>query len=171
MKLIRAILVAALVFGFMPMANIANAQVASCEAPINISNNDGNDDEEPKIYGDYVVWYGDDGNDWEIYLYRISTATLIGNISNNGIGDSRPQVYGDYVVWQGDEIYLYQISTATLIGKISSIDGNSDQDPQIYGDYVVWYGEDGDTYEIYLQDTCFAKPTDEVFKDGFESGE
>ena len=103
-----------------------------------------------------MVWGGYDGNDYEIYLYRISTGTLIGNISNNdGEGDYYPQVYGDYVVWYGndgndDEIYLYHISTGTLIGNISNNDGNNDTYPQVYGDYVVWEGYDGNDSEIFL---------------------
>lgn len=57
-------------------------------------------DWDTQISGDYVVWYGDEDGDYEIYLYQISNRNTT-QISQNAEWDINPQVNGDYVVWEG----------------------------------------------------------------------
>ena len=51
----------------------------------------------------YVVWTGDDGSDWEVFLYD---GTSITQISNNTHLDQVPQVnINGQVVWAGGYRY------------------------------------------------------------------
>jgi len=116
MLFLRLVLIPVLLLGSASRPDTAYA--GNSVPPLDISNNDGSD-RDPQIYGDYVVWEGSDGNDLEIYLYRISTATLFGNISNNNwIQDYNPRIYGNFVVWQsndGSDSDIYLLSANYLI--------------------------------------------------------
>ena len=99
----------------------------------------------------YVVWSGWDDEDYEIYLYQISSG-VTKQITSNEEDDLFPEISGDYVVWHGREdwewdVYLYQIS----IGKTINVsndpadENHFDSFPQVYGDYMTWStGVDGD---------------------------
>ncbi len=56
-------------------------------------------DSRPSAHGDLIVYMGWDGNDWEIYAYRISTKTTT-KITNNNFNDRYPRVRGNRIVWQ-----------------------------------------------------------------------
>ena len=74
------------------------------------------------------MWRGDDGNDYEIYTWKVGDAAPT-NISNrDGLDDGPPQISGDRVVWEGDdgsfdyEIYTWKVGDAAPT-NISSSDG------------------------------------------------
>jgi hypothetical protein len=64
---------------------------------LQLTNND-YDDSLPQVSGSSVVWYGYDGNDYEIFLYDGST---VRQLTDNDIWDFEPQVSGSNVVWWG----------------------------------------------------------------------
>jgi hypothetical protein len=112
----------------------------------------------PQIWGDKVVWSGDDGNDWEIFLYN-GTETI--QLTNNDVDDQRPHIWGDHVVWTGDdgndtEIFLYNGTETIQLTDNDVDDGSSgtglgvDSGLRIWGDHVVWQGDDGNDEEIFL---------------------
>ena len=55
----------------------------------------------PDVYGDYVAWYANDGNDYEIYLYQISTGTTT-QITDYSYYH-HPNIDGDYAVWYAND--------------------------------------------------------------------
>jgi hypothetical protein len=140
------------------------------------------DDMNPQIAADafgnsYIVWYGSDGNDQEIYWVKISAAGTPGTVEkisthkdNVTWNDWDPQIAVDavgtsYIVWNGldvndQEIYWTTVtSTGTpgTVKKVSTHVDNADRDersPQIAVDatgtsYIVWIGSDGNDQEIY----------------------
>ena len=66
-----------------------------------LTNNNGAD-ADPQINNNgYMVWYGSDGYDNEIFLYDGTTTT---QITNNSYSDSNPQINNNgYVVWHGSD--------------------------------------------------------------------
>ncbi|MBU7014363.1 MAG: hypothetical protein HXS43_05990 [Theionarchaea archaeon] len=124
----------------------------------------------------YVVWYGHDGNDLEIYWVPIdrtgtrgSVEKISTHVDNRDLDDYNPQIAVDsegnsYVVWYGSdgndqEIYWVGITAAQpgTVEKISTHLDNlfkNDYNPQIAVDaqgnsYITWYGFDGIDDEIY----------------------
>lgn len=59
----------------------------------------------PKIYDDYVVWSGDDGNAKRVFVYKIDTDGVapwdgvFGKLSDISINQLSPDIYGDKIVW------------------------------------------------------------------------
>ncbi|MBU7021165.1 MAG: hypothetical protein HXS41_08905 [Theionarchaea archaeon] len=124
----------------------------------------------------YVVWYGLDGNDLEIYwtfidrtgvqedVEKIST-----HVDNRDLDDYNPQIAVDlegnsYVVWygfDGNDLEIYWAAVVnTQAGDVEKISTHldnlfkDDYDPRIAVDlqgnsYVTWYGFDGMDNEIY----------------------
>jgi hypothetical protein len=53
-----------------------------------------------------VVWQGDDGNDYELYLWEGGTVT---QITTNSGADIDPEISGSNVAWQGYDGNDYEI--------------------------------------------------------------
>jgi hypothetical protein len=64
-----------------------------------LTDNDYNDF-APHVDDSNVVWYGHDGNDYEIFLYDGSITT---QLTNNSYDDHLPQIDGSNVAWYGYE--------------------------------------------------------------------
>ncbi|MHC4913216.1 MAG: TolB family protein [Planctomycetota bacterium] len=111
----------------------ANAQTGNWLITQLTDNNYG--DNSPQIHGSNVVWYGDDGTDFEIFLYDGNTVT---QLTYNSRTDYNPQVYGSHVAWRGytehsSEIFFYDGNTVTQLTH----DTLRDKNPQIHGSNVV----------------------------------
>jgi len=111
-------------------------------------------DMAPKAYGRQVVWYGWDGNDYEIYLWDADSLKTK-QITDNEYDDVSPVIYEDALAWEAypgieSEIYYWSESS----GKIQKLSNNYEDDinPRIHKNSVVWQGYDGDDFEIYLFD-------------------
>ncbi|MBU7018601.1 MAG: hypothetical protein HXS44_13915 [Theionarchaea archaeon] len=140
------------------------------------------DDFNPQIAADssgnsYVVWYGHDGTDNEIYWVKVDAAgtpSAVQKISthvDNGIRDDwYPQIAADssgnsYAVWYGwdgsdNEIYWTKVDATGTAGAVQKISTHVDNEtwddryPQIVSDTsgnscVTWQGNDGSDNEIY----------------------
>jgi hypothetical protein len=127
------------------------------------------DDAGPQINDNgYVVWSGDDGSNYEIFLYDGMTTV---QLTDNFYDDWDPQINGNgYVVWYGFdgtdwEIFLYNGMT---IAQLTD-DSYPDRDPQINDNgYVVWSGSDGSDYEIFLYNgMTIAQLTNKSYSDSF----
>jgi len=106
------------------------------------------EDGSPQIKGNYLVWQGQDGHDWEVFIFNVVTQEGPVQITNNKFDDILPETDGNYVVWlgfsqpdgevflPGGEIFVYEISS----GEIQRItnDSNLDSPPQIANGRVVW---------------------------------
>jgi hypothetical protein len=96
------------------------------------------------------VWFGHDGNDWEIFLYNGLTVI---QLTNNEYDDREPQIKASgSVVWSGHdgndwEIFIYNGSTPIQLTN----NAYDDIQPQINAiGQVVWSGYDGTDMEIFL---------------------
>ncbi|MHA1949138.1 MAG: CARDB domain-containing protein [Candidatus Thorarchaeota archaeon] len=118
--------------------------------------------DNPKIYGDYIVWEDDRNSNWDIYYFNMSSKTET-RVTDESADQRYPEIFGDIIVWQDKrnpdedwDIWTYNITTA-VESRIT--DNESAQtDPAIFGDTVVWVDkrngteEDGYQTEIYGYD-------------------
>jgi beta propeller repeat protein len=90
----------------------------------------------PTIYGDKIVWSDTRTNNWDIYMYDLSTSQET-QITTSGAAQS-PAISGDRIVWyerRSDDMYMYNLSTSTETQiTIRGLASN----PAIYGDRIVW---------------------------------
>jgi len=147
MKLIFSLLLtlSVMLFGAVAMADTTIIPVTT----------NSNADVFPQIGGNYVVWQGRAGANWEIFLYDMndSEADPI-RITNNDYDDMSPYTDGESVVWvgfskSGGEIFLYRIDDSTPgDGNAITNDTNIDSGPQIANGRVVWTSHQvGDSVE------------------------
>ena len=143
-------------------------QNASAQAEIIITQVTTNsyEDSSPQIKGNYLVWQGQVGGDWEVFLYNVVTGQGPVQVTDNGYDDISPQTDGSHLVWlgfsdpdsgvflPGGEIFLYEI----LTGETTRIttDSNVDAPPQIADGRVTWtshvVGDSVEPGEIFLYD-------------------
>lgn len=57
-----------------------------------------NNQKEPAIYRDKVVWSEYIGNYWQIILYDLATKTRI-QLTNNALDHTYPSIYGEDIIW------------------------------------------------------------------------
>jgi hypothetical protein len=107
----------------------------------------------PRIAGECLVWQARGGlggavsgsGDWEVFLYNISTDTVI-QVTDDDYADFSPQTDGDYVVWQKhdpvrtNQVFLYKVHGVNPPGgsMISKDDDKDKYSPQIAAGRVVW---------------------------------
>lgn len=109
-------------------------------------------DMAPQVSGNRVVWYGWDGEDYEIFLYDHDTGNTA-QITDNKYDDIAPVITEELIAWQGfpsveSDIFVWQD------GTIKKLSDNPEDDSHVRasGKLVVWQGFDGDDFEIYLYD-------------------
>jgi hypothetical protein len=139
------------------------------------------DDWDPQIAVDgsgnsYVVWYGDDGTDDEIYWVEVDAQEILGTVQKISVhqdnldrDDWYPQIAADqsgdsYVTWMGYDGQDYEIywvhmqsgipSTVYKVSTHTDNETGADWYPQIAADgtgnsYVTWQGFDGSDNDIY----------------------
>ena len=108
-------------------------------------------DQQPRIFGNTIVWSGWDGNDFEIYM-AVGGANPI-QITNNNREDLGVQISGNYVVWQsrlGNNIDIYYYD-GNRVGVLAGSELN-EMAPQISGSVVAWQTATGSTVDIYMYD-------------------
>jgi len=118
----------------------------------------GEDQKNPAIYGDYIVYENWSGLSSSLYLYNRSNSTSVRiSLSDN---EANPAIEGKNIVWQNlsptgtKRIILYNITTGETI-QIPQAGTSSDQaNPRISGNYIVWEDtRDRVPYtDIYLYD-------------------
>jgi beta propeller repeat protein len=123
----------------------------------------------PAIYGDIVVWEDERNGDDDIYGYNLEMGKEV-RITTDPYDQSDPAIYGDYVVWTdrrngNADIYGYTLSTQEEF-QITK-DPSNQQDPAIHSDIVVWTDKRNGNDDIY----GFNLETGETFRiteDGFQ---
>jgi hypothetical protein len=118
-------------------------------------------DYDYSVSGNYVVWEGYDGNDWEIYLfdgtYDANGDPVIQQLTDNERDDRYADVHqtdtGVHVVWSGDdgddwEIFFYNGSDVIQVTD----NGFDDRFAQVSESHVTWLGEEVADSEIFLYD-------------------
>ncbi|AKB45538.1 MULTISPECIES: hypothetical protein [Methanosarcina] len=139
--------------------NISDAQVRSLD-----------------FYGDRIVWadarneedqvdnlsfYSNHDENWDIYMYDLSTS-METQITSNNSTQSNPAIYDDKMVWQdlrnGNwDIYMYDLSTSAETRITSS---NSNQTlPAIYDDKIVWQDDRNGNLDVYMYDLSTSTET------------
>jgi beta propeller repeat protein len=109
-----------------------------------------NEQNNPYIHENLVVWQDKRDFNWDIYLFDLSTLEeqYIAGPGNQ----TTPSVYEDYVVWTDDrggneDIFGHDLSTGEEF-QITT-DSHSQRNPSIYGDLVVWEDNRHGTWDIY----------------------
>ena len=131
--------------------------VAGADTTISQVTSNSYKDSHPQIKGDYLVWQGYVGGDWEIFLYDIATGET-SQITDNSYDDLSPRTDGSYIVWQafydGEwDIFLWDGTEIQAISDRSVEDAS----PQIANGLIVWTSEPfGDDFvgpeEVMLYD-------------------
>jgi beta propeller repeat protein len=111
----------------------------------------GNDQYDPAIYGNIVVWYDSRNGNEDIYGYNLSTSTEF-PICTQGNDQYDPAIYGNIVVWYDSrngnyDIYGYNLSTSTEFPICTQ--GNNQGYPAIYGNTVMWRDSRNGNGDIY----------------------
>lgn len=112
------------------------------------------------VDGNYVAWGVNNGGDFAIYLYTISTGALT-HISDQAGHGANVYLRGDYLVWNGQDpstsdytgVYLYQISTGTTtyIADLN-LDSGFYSHVMTDGSVVIWQSMIGGFYETFMYD-------------------
>ncbi|MDZ7268026.1 MAG: discoidin domain-containing protein [candidate division KSB1 bacterium] len=100
-----------------------------------------------------MVWYGHDGNDYEIFAVNADGTNFV-QITSNSIDDEYPRINaGNQVVWQAFDGSDYEIFTANADGSgLVQVTNNSHDDWHARinnAGRIVWDGWDGADYEIF----------------------
>lgn len=134
---------------------------------------DEKNDYEPRVDGDFVVWYGGgvrntpfrslyDLRENEIYLHRISTGETTA-LTDNALGDRTPDVHDGIVVWDGDRpvpggtshqryhaVMRHRIATGETLEITTTGAGfpfATYHEPMVWGRYIVYRVIEGSTGE------------------------
>jgi len=115
---------------------------------------DPNDQIEPSISGNKIVWEDNRNGNSDIYMYDLST-NQEKQITTDPNEQSFPSISGDKIVWQdyrngNSDIYMYDLSTNQEI-QITT-DPNEQSFPSISGDKIVWQDYRNGNSDIYLYD-------------------
>jgi len=79
----------------------------------NISHTPNNDD-DPQIDGNTIVWESFNGSSTDIYVYKIQEDEVL-NLTNDVLQDVDPQISGNYILWRRmDDLVLYQLDQAPV---------------------------------------------------------
>ncbi len=91
---------------------------------------------EPETDGEYIVWMGQAGANWRIFLYHIPTSTT--TELSGGSNNTNPKISEDKVVWEGwhDGAWQIFLFDKTSVKKLTN--GNGAVNASIEGDYVVY---------------------------------
>ncbi|WP_010662674.1 choice-of-anchor U domain-containing protein [Marinilabilia salmonicolor] len=128
-----------------------------------LTDDDNGDQENPDVYGDYVVWQDQRSGDWDIYMYHIPTGTET-QLTDDPADQTEPAVYGKRVVWQdtrnGDyDIYMHHMTFGLgtvfenfdwALWNLGQYNSDDQMHPDIYGDHVVWQDDRNGDWDLYL---------------------
>ncbi len=112
---------------------------------------DAQEDEEPQVSADRVVWAAFDGVDSEIYTWALGDVTPT-QVTDNSYDDTAPQVSGDRLAWMGwvdddSEVFTQMVGDA---GAEEAPDvGLQEELVMVSGDRLVWQAWDGTDYEVF----------------------
>ena len=101
--------------------------------------------------GNKVAWYGNDGEDDEVYCYN---GTTMIQLTNNSTNDSTPAITGDYVAWWGydsgtdTEVFMYDGSTVSQLTN-NSLGENA---VKASNGYIGWQELDSGVYSVKIYD-------------------
>ncbi len=109
-------------------------------------------DMSPQVYGDQVVWFGWDGQDYEIYLYKAGPNS-IEQLTDNSYDDISPVIWDTMIAWEAypavdADIFIWKDGLSQKISDNTEDDTN----PRIWNGQVVWQGLVEDDYEIFYYD-------------------
>jgi len=114
------------------------------------------------VSGNYVVWEGFDGNDWEIFLATVdvSRGTFdVIQLTDNTTNDRVPHVCvtqtGVNVVWVGndgndDEVFAYSLNNGVATTRQVTDNSYSDRDPRVSDSLITWWGNDGRSNQVFV---------------------
>ncbi|MCB1068737.1 MAG: hypothetical protein KDL31_00180 [Kiritimatiellae bacterium] len=105
------------------------------------------DDISPRIWDRFVVWQGFDGDDFELWLYDMSTGNEAIKLTSNDYDDVQPSIMDGLLVWMAyvdnwdAEIYYLDLTEIPYQPKALTENEDDDLDPQTAGRRVIWRTE------------------------------
>lgn len=105
------------------------------------------DDISPRIWDRFVVWQGFDGDDFELWLYDMSTGNEAIKLTSNDFDDVQPCIMDGLLVWMAyvdnwdAEIYYLDLTEIPYQPKALTENDDDDLDPQTAGRRVIWRTE------------------------------
>ncbi len=157
----------ALLVGLAMVATTLPAGAAITSTGVQITD-DADEQSEPVVWGDVIVWTDDRNGNEDIYGYDLYMGQEF-EIATDAWNQWEPKIYGDIVVWTddrdaaGDEIWGYDLSKGEEF-QISSVrDGD---EPGVHGNTVVYSRNNADgSWDIWrfdLTDGTTHRVTDEA---------
>ena len=114
----------------------------------------GVDDDQPQLHGDYVVWRGRSGTDTDIFVYD---GESVAPLTEDDLDDRSPQVSegeaGVTIAWtkddgNDDELWVFDGCASSQITD----NPEDDVSPSLDGNLVAWVQDTGDQAEIFSAD-------------------
>jgi cysteine-rich repeat protein len=108
------------------------------------------ENKEPEISEEAVVWEGTLEKTKQIFMYRTGTLyQLTATPTNN----TRPRIAGTTIVWEHHDGHDNEIWRSNLLSSYPvTANAIDDYGPRTDGQVVAWYAFDGQDYEIYKHD-------------------
>jgi beta propeller repeat protein len=109
----------------------------------------------PRIYGNRIVWWDSKSGNWDIYMYDLSTGQE-NQITNDPSDQKEPDIFNEIIVWEDfrngkGDIYMYNI-TSGIETQITT-NPRSQLLPAVDENLIVWSSFGGaEPYAINLYD-------------------
>ncbi len=120
-----------------------------------VSDDDASTQDNPRIYGDIIVWEDNQNGNWDIYYFSTANKTEV-QVTDESADQRYPEIYGDIIVWQDMrnseenwDIWAYNVTT----GEETRVTDNESAQitPAIYGDLIVWVDYRNGTEDNWYQ--------------------
>jgi beta propeller repeat protein len=118
-------------------------------------------DSSPYVYGDYIAWHTEEGeDDYDINLYQISTG-VTDQITSTSEAEGMAMIYGNNLIWikvdeiNGNDLYSYDLTSGdTNLLASNLLKFSLFNYPDIYNENLVWADD-----EIYMYDLATGTTT------------
>ena len=112
--------------------------------------NSATDDKNPAIWGNKIVWEGDQAGNWDIYYCDFAGNRQVYQVTQNAAHQTDAKIYGNKIVWKdlrngNPDVYMFDLGKDCVFGTAD--DGGEKQitnllsgevSPDIYQEKIIW---------------------------------